>query len=131
MEEQKHNIIIADDNSEFCNILKDYLLAQKNFVVTGIAKNGVEALKLIEERKPDLVLLGMIMPIIDGLGVLKELSAMELKPKPHIIVLSVLNLEKIRRKAISLGVDYYFVKPFDLEVLIKKIRKTLNRPKYE
>lgn len=46
MEEPKLNIIIADDNKEFCNILNEYLLAQKDIVVTGIAKNGVEALKL-------------------------------------------------------------------------------------
>lgn len=129
MEERKHNIIIADDNKEFCNILKDYLFTQKNFIVTGIAKNGVEALKLIEERKPDLVLLGIILPIIDGLGVLKKLNTMDLKPKPRIIVLSVITQEKILQKAMSLGTDYYFVKPFNMESLIKKIRQALNKPK--
>lgn len=130
MEERKHNIIIADDNKEFCNILKDYLFTQKNFIVTGIAKNGVEALKLIEERKPDLVLLGIILPIIDGLGVLKKLNTMDLKPKPRIIVLSVITQEKILQKAMSLGTDYYFVKPFNMESLIKKIRQALNKPKW-
>ena len=128
MEEPKVNIIIADDNEEFCNILNDYLLAQKNFAVIGIATNGLEAIKLIEERKPDLVLLGMIMSIVDGLGVLKVLNTMDLKPKPRIIVLSVVSLDKITTKALSLGADYYFVKPFDMESLIKKIRETLNKP---
>lgn len=50
MEETKTKIIIADYNREFCNILKDYLLTQKDMVVTGIAENGVEVLRLIEEK---------------------------------------------------------------------------------
>ena len=64
MEESKIKIVIADDNREFCNILNDYLLMQKDIVVTGIAENGVEALKLIEEKKPDLIILDIIMPIL-------------------------------------------------------------------
>lgn len=50
MEESKISVIIADDNKEFCNILNDYLLNQRDIVVTGIAKDGVEALKLIQEK---------------------------------------------------------------------------------
>jgi len=123
MEEPKINIIIADGNKEFCYVLSEYLLAQKNFVVSGIANNGAEALKLIEEIKPDLVLLGIIMSIVDGLGVLKKLNTMDLKPKPRIIILSVVTQDKIAQKAISLGADYYFVKPFDMELLTKKIRQ--------
>lgn len=51
MEDSKISVIIADDNKEFCNILNDYLLNQKDIIVTGIAKDGLEALKLIEEKK--------------------------------------------------------------------------------
>lgn len=51
MEETKINVIIADDNKEFCNILSDYLLNQRDIMVTGIANDGVEALKLVEEKK--------------------------------------------------------------------------------
>lgn len=50
MEETKINVIIADDNKEFCNILSDYLLNQRDIMVTGIANDGVEALKLVEEK---------------------------------------------------------------------------------
>ncbi|MFT5872840.1 MAG: two-component system response regulator (stage 0 sporulation protein A) [Clostridium sp.] len=127
MEERKLNIIIADDNKEFCSVLNDYLLGQKDIVVTGIANNGIEVLKLIEEKRPDLVVLDMIMPIIDGLGVLKKLNTMDLASKPRIIALSVVTQEKIIQKAISLGADYYVVKPFDMEVLIKKIRYLLKK----
>ena len=85
-------------------------------IVTGIANNGVEAIKLIEEKKPDLVVLDIIMPILDGLGVLEKLNTMDLDPKPRIIVLSAVGQDKITQRAISLGADYYVIKPFDMEV---------------
>ena len=56
MEDSKISVLIADDNKEFCSILNDYLLNQRDIVVTGIAKDGREALDLIVERKPDLVI---------------------------------------------------------------------------
>ncbi|MCB2305472.1 sporulation transcription factor Spo0A [Clostridium estertheticum] len=126
MEEKKINIIIVDDNKEFCNILNDYLLTQKDIVVTGIAQNGIEAIKLIEEKKPDLVVLDIIMPILDGLGVLERLNTMEIQPRPRIIMLSAVGHEKITQRAISLGADYYVIKPFDMEVFASRIRQTLN-----
>jgi len=126
MEESKINVIIVDDNKEFCNILKDYLLTHKDMVVVGMAENGIEAIKLIEEKKPDLVVLDIIMPILDGLGVLETLNTMDLDPKPRIIVLSAVGHEKITQRALSLGADYYVIKPFDMEVFAKRIRQTLN-----
>lgn len=126
MEESKINVVIADDNKEFCNILNDYLLNQKDIVVTGIAKDGVEALKLIQERKPDLVVLDIIMPHLDGLGVLERLNSMNISPMPRIIVLSAVGQDKITQRAITLGADYYVVKPFDMDVFTKRIRQMFN-----
>jgi len=126
MVDTKINIVIADDNKQFCAILNDYMLTQKDIIITGIAENGIEALKLIEEKKPDLVVLDIIMPILDGLGVLERLNTMELDPLPRVIVLSAVGQEKITRRAISLGADYYIVKPFDMEVLIRRIRQTVE-----
>ena len=57
MENSKISVLIADDNKEFCSILSDYLLNQKNIIVTGTAKDGKEALELIQEKEPDLVVL--------------------------------------------------------------------------
>ena len=57
LENKKIRILIADDNDEFCIILKDYLNNEGNFDVVGVAKNGIEALKLISESKPDLLIL--------------------------------------------------------------------------
>ena len=83
MEDSKISVLIADDNKEFCSILNDYLLNQKDIVVTGIAKDGREALELIVERKPDLVILDIIMPHLDGLGVLEKLNTMDLEAFWH------------------------------------------------
>lgn len=126
MDEPKINIVIADDNKEFCNILNDYLIREKDIVVTGIANDGVEALKLIEEKRPDLLVLDIIMPNLDGLGVLEKLNKMDLDPMPRIIVLSAVGHDKITQRAISLGADYYIMKPFDMEVFIKRLRQLLN-----
>lgn len=126
MEESKINVVIADDNKEFCSILNDYLLNQKDIVVTGIAKDGVEALELIQLKKPDLVVLDIIMPHLDGLGVLERLNSMNINPMPRIIVLSAVGQDKITQRAITLGADYYVVKPFDMDVFIKRIRQMFN-----
>ncbi|MFA9397724.1 MAG: sporulation transcription factor Spo0A [Clostridiaceae bacterium] len=123
MENQKIKILIADDNKEFCSILKDYLMSQKDMEVVAIANDGVEALKLIEQKRPDLVILDIIMPHLDGLGVLERLNNSHLDSLPRIVILSAVGQDKITQRAITLGADYYVVKPFEMEILIQRIRE--------
>jgi two-component system response regulator (stage 0 sporulation protein A) len=126
MEESKINIVIADDNRDFSNILVDYLSKEEDIVVTGIAQDGVEAIELIKERKPHLVILDIIMPNLDGLGVLEMLNTMDLDPMPRVIVLSAVSHDKITQRAMALGADYYVLKPFDIEVFVNRIRELAN-----
>lgn len=126
MENSKISVLIADDNKEFCSILNDYLLNQKDIVVTGVAKDGREALDLIVEKQPDLVVLDIIMPHLDGLGVLERLNSMNLEKVPRVIVLSAVGQDKITQQAITLGADYYVVKPFDMDIFTKRIREMFN-----
>ena len=126
MEDSKISVLIADDNKEFCSILNDYLLNQKDIVVTGIAKDGREALELIQQKQPDLVVLDIIMPHLDGLGVLEKLNGMDLDKMPRVIVLSAVGQDKITQHAITLGADYYVVKPFDMDIFTKRIREMFN-----
>ena len=130
MNESKINILIVDDNKEFSNILNDYLGNQIDMEVIGMAKDGVEGLELIQEKKPDLVILDIIMPRLDGLGVLEKLNTMNIVPKPHIIVLSSVGLDKVTQIALTLGVDYYVIKPFEMDVFVKRIRQMFNNTKY-
>ncbi|MBO8168231.1 MAG: sporulation transcription factor Spo0A [Thermoanaerobacteraceae bacterium] len=119
------NVLIADDNKEFCSILENYFMEEEDLNLIGIAHNGAEALELIEEHEPDVVILDIIMPHLDGIGVLEKLSTFDGK-MPKIIVLTALGQETMTQRSIQLGADYYILKPFDLEVLGSRIRQLAN-----
>ena len=126
MDENKIKIVIADDNKEFCSILGEYLKKQNDLEVVGIAKDGIEALKLTAEQKPDVLILDIIMPHLDGLGVLERLNSPQVTHIPKIIVLSAVGQDKITQRAIGLGADYYVVKPFELDVFVNRIRQMFS-----
>ena len=123
MKNEKISMIIADDNKDFCSILNDYLATQDDVEVVGIAKDGLEALELVTQKRPDVLVLDIIMPHLDGLGVLEKLHTTDLEKFPKIIVLSAVGQDKITQRAINLGADYYVVKPFDFEIFMKRIRQ--------
>lgn len=126
MNGQKIKILIADDNKDFCIILSEYLNTQQDFEVVGVAKDGLEVVDMLESAYPDIVILDIIMPHLDGLGVLERLNSMELEKLPKIIVLSAVGQDKITQKALTLGAEYYVVKPFDMEVFAKRIRECVG-----
>ncbi|MTI48184.1 sporulation transcription factor Spo0A [Sporosalibacterium faouarense] len=123
MNNEKISVLIADDNRDFCGILKEYLTTQPDVEVVGVAKDGLEALDLITEKAPDVLVLDIIMPHLDGLGVLERLNTLDLDTFPKTIVLSAVGQDKITQRAINLGADYYVVKPFDFEIFMKRIRQ--------
>lgn len=123
---QKVKILIADDNKDFCSILSEYLSAQPDFEVIGIAKDGLEVVDLLEKIYPDIIILDIIMPHLDGLGVLERINSMQLEKIPKIIVLSAVGQDKITQRALTLGAEYYVVKPFDMEVFSKRIRECMG-----
>lgn len=122
----KSKILLADDNYEFCNILSKFLSMDEDFEVVGIAKDGLEALDMIAEKKPDILILDIIMPHLDGLGVLEKLHTLDLEKKPKIVILSAVGQDQITQKAIELGADYYVVKPFDFKVFIKRLKQIIG-----
>jgi len=126
MDYSKIKILIADDNKDFCSILSEYLEMQDDFEVVGTAKDGIEALDLITSKLPDVVILDIIMPHLDGLGVLEKLNSMKLEKIPKIIILSAVGQDKITQKSLALGAEYYVVKPFDMDVFAKRIRETMG-----
>ncbi|SHH08598.1 sporulation transcription factor Spo0A [Tepidibacter thalassicus] len=123
---EKIKIVIADDNKDFCQILKEYLQNENDVEILGIAKDGVEALDLVSEKEPDLLVLDIIMPHLDGLGVIEKLNSMDIKKMPKIIILSAVGQDKITQRAINLGADYYIVKPFDFSVFINRIKELVG-----
>ena len=78
---------------------------------------------MIKNSIPDVILLDVIMPRLDGLGVLENIKQMNTEKQPICIMLSAVGQDKITQQAISLGAEYYVVKPFEIELLIKRIRE--------
>ena len=123
---EKITVLISDDNQEFARTLANYLEKQDDMEVIGIAKDGMEAVDMIANTMPDIAILDVIMPHLDGIGVLEKINMMKSDRRPICIMLSAVGQDKITQKAIELGAEYYVVKPFDIELLIQRIREMKN-----
>lgn len=120
-------VLIADDNKDFVDILHDYLEKQDDFTVVGTAYNGLETLDLISLKLPDVVVLDIIMPHLDGIGVLEKLAQTEeLVSRPKIVMLTAFGQENMTQRAVELGADYFILKPFDLDTLANRIRQLVS-----
>ena len=120
---EKIRVLVADDNKDFATTLVNYLSVEDDIEVVYVARDGEEALEKIISEKPDIALLDIIMPHLDGLGVLERLNEVEMDKKPMCIILSAVGQDKITQKAINLGAQYYIVKPFDIGVLVKRMKE--------
>lgn len=128
----KTRILIVDDDKEFTNMLNTFLSTVEDFEVVGVAYNGKEAVDLIFNSQPDLVILDIIMPVLDGIGVMQRIKESELGNKPEILVLSSVSQIVMTKEAINLGASCFMLKPFELEVLAKRIRDImLDSKSYE
>ena len=125
--ENKITILIADDNNDFAMTLVRYLKEEKDMEVVAVAKDGKEAVELISIMKPDIAILDVIMPHLDGLGVLEKLIAANID-LPICIMLSAVGQDNVTAQAINLGAQYYILKPFKMDVLMKRIRELVNSP---
>lgn len=123
MRPSKIRIVIVDDNAEFLQILSAYLSCIDGFKVVGTAANGLEAIDVIRISKPDVVLLDIAMPYLDGLGVLERLRRLRAKNSMQIIMLTAFWNYETTQIALALGAGYYMVKPFDFEELVLRIRQ--------
>lgn len=113
------SLLIADNNEEFRDISLE-ILSNYGFHV-NTANNGLETLEMIQSKSPDIVLLDVIMPNLDGLGVLKEIKNLKLDHEPIFIVQSCISDENISKEAMKLGAAYYIIKPFNFDYLVERI----------
>lgn len=119
-------IVIADDNSALCESIRQYLNSQDGFEVVGIAQNGVKAIELVTKQQPDLLLLDIVMPELDGFGVLASLEG----KKPTVIMMSQLATDGFVQKAMQYGASYFLAKPFDYNALVRVINNfTSSQPR--
>ena len=116
-------IVIAEDNPLMLELLSSILEAENGFQVVGTADNGEDAYQMIMEKEPDIVLLDVIMPKLDGITVLEKVrEAKGGKNMPSIIMVTAAGNETVASAAFRNGASYYILKPFDREVLLDKIR---------
>jgi len=123
VEENVIRVVLADDNKDFCNILEEYIEQQNDIELVGIAHNGNEAIELLMQKEPDVVILDIIMPHLDGVGVLEKMNTLNLIERPKVIMLTAFGQEDITQQTMELGADYYILKPFSIEILIDRIRQ--------
>ena len=101
MESDKIRVVIADDNKEFAYILSESFMRGNQFEVVEIADNGLDAVKYVSKHEPDVLILDIIMPYFDGLGVLEKINAMDNIKRPIVIVLSAVGNDNITTKGHS------------------------------
>ncbi|WP_350344682.1 sporulation transcription factor Spo0A [Proteinivorax tanatarense] len=124
-------VLIVDDNEEFCDLLSEFFAQVEDIEVVGTVHNGMEALDVLPKLKPDVMVLDIIMPHLDGLGVLEKINnGSDLRENLSIIMLTAFGQEKITKEALELGADYYVLKPFDMGVLVERIRVLHHKNTY-
>lgn len=124
----KIKVAIVDDNEKMCDLLEEILKSEEDIEVVFKAHDGINGVKLIKEKEPDVVLLDIIMPQLDGLGVLeKVLNDTDIINPPVFIMITAIGQEKITENALNLGAEYYIMKPFDNETIVRRIRQLKGR----
>ncbi len=117
-------VLLADDNRSFLDMLSERISQEEDFDVVCTALDGEAALNGISEFQPDLVILDIIMPRLDGLAVQEKLKELPIRPK--VAIFSAMGMDYITRQALTLGADAYFLKPFSLDVLIRRLRTLMG-----
>ena len=109
------SIVIADDNAAFTKEMENFFSATGGYSVVGVAADGLEAVSMVEKYKPDFLLLDIVMPELDGFGVMSALNCDGYKPS--IIVISQLATDGFIGKSLKYGADYFMAKPVSFEKL--------------
>lgn len=119
----KITVCIADDNRELVHIMEQYLKEQEEIEVIGVAYDGRECIQMLDDLQPDILILDIIMPHVDGLAVLQQIKEKRDEKTPNIIMLTAFGQEEVMRKAVEYGASYFILKPFDFEHLVEKIKE--------
>lgn len=115
-------VLIIEDETELADIIRDYL-KKDNFEVT-ICNSGYEALTIFNKVQPDIILLDLMLPGIDGLEILRNIRLQSTLP---VIITSAKETELDRILGLGLGADDYVVKPFSIKELVARVKAQLRR----
>jgi two-component system, OmpR family, KDP operon response regulator KdpE len=115
-------ILVVDDEPQIRRVMRTTLTGEGYSVIE--ARDGAEALNKVRTERPDLILLDMNMPVLDGLQACREIRSISELP---IIMLTVRSAEKDKVRALDAGADDYVVKPFGIPELLARVRALLRR----
>ena len=119
--EHATTVLIADSAEDFCSGLTAALQRSEGFQVVGTAGDGEQAIRMIGERKPDVLVLDLMLSKQDGISVLKAISGMERRPVT--LATSAFLTEYVSSAAASLGVRYLMLKPCDMAALVERLEE--------
>ena len=120
-------VVIAEDNPQMMALIQQMLEDEKGFCVVGKAENGEDACEMIRKTDPDLVLLDVIMPKLDGISVMEKIRKERAgKQLPAFIMVTAAGSERVAQEAFQLGASYYIMKPFERTILMDKIKQNLE-----
>lgn len=121
------SVAIADDNERILELLGDIISSDKELRLVGKANNGEDMCSIIREKEPDVVLLDLIMPKMDGLSVMEQINRdKKLGKHPNFIVVTAVGQDRITEDAFNKGAHYYVMKPFKNEVILNYIKNTVK-----
>ena len=121
-------VAIADDNENMLKVLGQVIGQEQDLSVVGTATNGEDTFHIIKEKEPDVVLLDIIMPQIDGLTVMEKVHKdKEIRKTPAFIIISAIGRDSVTEDAFNMGASYYIMKPFDNDIVLSRI-KNVRRP---
>jgi len=116
-------LLVVDDETEICDFLKEFF-EERNYDVQT-AYNGLDALEKIKSHKPDVVLLDMMMPGMDGMAVLKEIK--KDNPQTKVIMVTAVGTQDKINEALQLGADNYVTKPLSLDYLEEDVKNKVSK----
>ncbi len=122
----KYRVLIADSNKKFQEHMASYISAQEQISKVDVVSDGQAALEAMHNATYDVIVTELIMPHIDGIGVLEHINCGLIEPAPTVIVVSALRNEELIRQASVLGARYFMLKPVDPETLFKRILDVLD-----
>jgi two-component system alkaline phosphatase synthesis response regulator PhoP len=117
-------ILIVDDEPNIVMSL-EYTFKKNNFEVF-IARDGQEALDILEKQFPDIIILDVMMPMVDGFATLEQIKKNERLRHCKVIFLSAKNKEKDIKKGLSLGANLYVTKPFSIKKLVEQVQELIR-----